>query len=160
MRILFLKAAGPSFAQLAAGNYPKQRVSFRGLPISIENPRGTYRRGRDRGGKEWATKMPADYGYIRGTSATGADGDPYDVFVGPDLDATHAYVVETAAPPDFRNRDEEKAMLGFASLAEAHRAFLQAYDNPKFCRRIEALPMDEFKSRVLSANDRGGRVLD
>ena len=65
----------PTEAQKTAGNYQKAHIRIHGLDISIENPKGSYRTGVH-AGKPWRVRMPADYGYIRGT--TGADGDHVD----------------------------------------------------------------------------------
>lgn len=149
-------APKPTAAQLEAGNYPKQRLAFQGLPITIENPRGSIRSGRSQGGKEWSVSMQHDYGYVRGTR--GADGDHYDVYVGPDAEATHAYIVTTMCPPDFTRPDEQKAMLGFGSKGAARSAYLAHYDDPRFCGPIQAMPMAEFKAKV-RATGTGGNGL-
>ena len=160
--MLFLKAARhhlehfnvPSPAQLDAGNYRKGHRKFAGLDVSIENPRGSIRRGVDRGGKAWETPMHHDYGYIKRT--LGVDGDNYDCYLGPHEGASHAYLVTTKAPPAFTADDEQKAMLGFHGEDAAREAFLQHYDNPKFCGRIDAVPMDRFRRelRTTRANPR------
>lgn len=147
-----LAKSQPSDAQKEAGNYPMKRRRFQGLPISIENPRGSTRGGTDRGGKAWSIKMQHDYGYIRGT--LGVDGDHFDVYLGPDEEAPTAYIVTTRAPPDFDKTDEQKAMLGFASEDAARVAFLAHYDNPKFLGSITAMPMEEFKAKVRTTRDR------
>ncbi len=146
----------PTQAQLDAGNYPKPRISYQGLPISIENPRGSVRRGVDRGGKAWAVSMQHDYGYVRGT--VGVDGDHFDVYVGPNDQAPMVYVVSTMAPPAFVEHDEQKAMLGFNSEDEAREAFLAHYDNPGFLGSIDALPIDAFKRQVRATVRHGGHL--
>lgn len=148
--IVFAKAQ-PTPAQAEAGNYRKKHVRFQGLAIAIENPKGSVRRGKDRGGHEWSVKMSADYGYVNGSM--GVDGDQVDVYIGPDNEADTAYIVTTMAPPDFAKRDENKCMLGYASEAEAKAAFLAHYDNPKFFGSILAMPMDEFKAKVRATKD-------
>jgi len=57
----------------------QDRYDFQGLPISIENKAGSYRKGIDGDGHEWKTFMHLDYGYIRGTE--GNDGDAVDTYV-------------------------------------------------------------------------------
>lgn len=147
----------PSQAQLDAGNYPKRRIRFQGLPITIENPRGSIRSGRSRAGKEWSITMAHDYGYIRGTE--GADGDHYDCYLGPADDASHAYIVTTMAPPTFTRADEQKAMLGFRSEEEAKAAYLAHYDDPRFFGGIRAMPMEEFKAKVRATAKGGPKML-
>lgn len=162
MPFLFLKSchparpAQPTPAQQEAGNYAKKRIVFQGLPITIENPRGSIRSGRDRGGHEWSVSMAHHYGYIRGT--VGTDGDHHDVYVGPNAAATHAFIVTTMAPPSFTKVDEQKTMLGFNSENEARAAYLAHYDDPRFFGGIRAMPMAEFKEKVM-ATTRGGPVL-
>ena len=63
-----------------SGHKLQGRATFRGLNISIENRKGSVRRGVDSDGHEWATKMNYDYGYIRGTE--GVDGDHLDCYLG------------------------------------------------------------------------------
>jgi hypothetical protein len=137
---------GPSSKQMAAGNYRMLKVNFQGLPITIENPRGSMRSGVDADGKPWASGMMHHYGYIRGT--LGVDGDHFDVFVGLNPRATHAYVITSMAAPDFKKPDEQKAMLGFDSEEGAKQAFIACYDNPAFLGECVAMPMDEFKKKV------------
>lgn len=68
----------PTEGQKLAGNYKKGHRRVEGLNYTIENPRGAIRRGVDDNGKPWEVRMPADYGYIRGTE--GADGDHVDAY--------------------------------------------------------------------------------
>lgn len=60
--------------------------TFQGLKIDVENEAGSYRRGQDKNGKKWQTKMDYDYGFIRGTEAT--DGEGVDAFVNNKSDGT------------------------------------------------------------------------
>ncbi len=61
----------PSPGQIEAGNYRKAHVVVHGLPITIENAKGSFRRGVDHNGKPWSVRMPVAYGYLKGTR--GAD---------------------------------------------------------------------------------------
>jgi hypothetical protein len=124
-----------------------RRTLFQGLKISVENRKGSVRRGTDDGGHKWATTMHNDYGYIRNT--TGRDKQHIDCFLGPNLGARNVYVVHTNRPPDFQSYDEDKVFLGFQSAAAAKACFLQHYDSPKFFRGMDTLTMDEFKKRFL-----------
>ena len=56
----------PTEAQQRAGNYAKGHVHWKGLRVSIENPRGSTRSGTDADGATWSIKMKHDYGYFRG----------------------------------------------------------------------------------------------
>lgn len=138
----------PSQKQLDAGNYRKGKIKFQGLDVSIENPRGSMRSGVGPDGQPWATGMLHPYGYIKGT--LGVDGDHFDCFVGPQADATHAYVITTKKPPDFTQDDEQKAMLGFPSEKAARDCFSQHYDDPRFLGDMVEMPMDEFRAKVMT----------
>lgn len=116
----------PTDAQKEAGNYKKGRVSVNGHEIAIENPKGSERTGLDSNGDRWSVKMPVDYGYLEGTR--GADGEPIDVYVGPDHDATFVYVVDQVDPTT-RAFDEHKVMLGFKNELEAVRAYDKAFSD-------------------------------
>jgi len=119
----------PTDAQCAAGNYKVGRVDFHGLPLAIEQPRGTYRTGTGADGKRWSTRLAAHYGYVTGTK--GADGDPVDCFIGQFPMAELAYVINQQ-----RNEkadldqwfDEHKIMLGFPDEATARQAYLNSYE--------------------------------
>ena len=128
------------------------RVKFRGLPISIETPKGGFRHWYDpHADKHGKTKMKYAYGYIRRTK--GLDGDHVDVFVGPNEKATHVYVVMTKKAPDFKEFDEEKCMLGFDSEEAAKAAFSAHYDKPGFFHSITSLTFDAFEKRVFETFD-------
>lgn len=55
------------------------RYQFQGLPISVENKAGSWRRSKIGEKPKWKTKMGYDYGYVRNTLAK--DGDAVDVYV-------------------------------------------------------------------------------
>jgi hypothetical protein len=127
----------PTEAQKEAGNYKKGRVSVNGHEIAIENPKGSERTGVADNGEAWKVKMPVDYGYLEGTR--GADGEPIDVYVGPDHDATFVYVVDQVDPYT-RAFDEHKVMLGFKNEMNA----IQAYDKA-FSDGMGALRMGDLR---------------
>lgn len=146
-------AISPAFALFkAAGRKLHGRTKFRGLEISIENREGSHRHWYDPHAKKHGkTKMLYPYGYVRRT--LGMDGDHVDVFVGPNEQAAHVYVVLTRKAPDFKVTDEEKCMLGFDSLDAAKAAFHAHYDDPRFCEKITEMPFDDFKKKVLATFD-------
>lgn len=135
------------------------RTSYQGLPISIENPKGSVRSGINPATKQsWSVNMPYDYGYIKGTK--GADGQGIDVFLGPIADAKFAYVVHQNTP-DGADYDEDKCFLGFKSADAAKKAYCAAYDNGgSFFRSMSVLPMHEFIERVIRTRDlrRPGKI--
>lgn len=138
----FAEALGSRLRETRKLHY---HTTFQNLPISIENRKGSVRKGVDDDGSEWKTKMRHPYGYIRGTE--GPDGDGVDVFVGPNEDAAYAYVVH-CNDPESGDFDEDKVMLGFNSSQRAKEVFLQHYDDPKFFGGIASIPMWKFSEKV------------
>lgn len=136
----------PTEAQKQAGNYQKGHISFQGLPISIENPKGSTRSGKGPDGKAWSVKMPYDYGYIKRTQ--GADGDHVDVCIGPDHTSDHVFLVDQH---DHRTKqfDEHKVMLGYRTKEAAMAAYCSGFSDGKGPERMKAmvrLSMPEFKT--------------
>ena len=129
------------------GQYKKlhYRTTFQGIPISIENRKGSHRQWRDhKTGEAGSTKMEMPYGYIRGVK--GADGDELDVFVGPSEDSDRVFVVNQRSNADFRRFDEHKVLLGFNTVKQAKRAYLRHYDDrgERFIGSITQMTMKRF----------------
>ena len=129
-----------------SGHKLQGRTAFRGLNISIENKKGTIRRGVDSDGHKWAIKMHYDYGYIRGTE--GVDGDHVDCYIGDNIDAKNVYIIHQKIPGTDKY-DEDKCMLGFDTLADAKAAYLKQYDKPGFFGGVDTVPFELFKQKVL-----------
>lgn len=143
-------------------NHPiKKRYEFQGLLISVENPAGTVRRGKDHTtGKPWKTKMLFDYGYINNTMGMDkgdAKGDEIDVFVGPNESAKYVYVIHQNNPHSGKY-DEDKCMLGFDSPKQARRAYLRHYDSPKFYGSMDIVPVDAFKDKVFATKHKATKI--
>ncbi len=103
---------------------------WRGFTIYVENDHGSERRGVGANGVPWCVRMCAGhYGEIAGTEAT--DGDPIDVYLGPDVYADLAYVVRQLDPSTGKS-DEPKVMLGYASPMSAREAYKTQYDQDGF----------------------------
>ena len=113
----------PTEAQKKAGNYKMGHFEIDGLEITIENPKGSVRRGTDAGGKAWETKMNNTYGYIKGT--TGVDGDNIDIFISDSPTEGNVYVVDQFNTDG--TFDEHKVMYGFNSATEAEASYLSNY---------------------------------
>lgn len=143
----------PTWGQKAAGNYKKTRVSYQGIPVTIETRKGEFRVGVDEDGNEaWRTLMPCDYGYIRGTD--GQDGEQLDVFVGDSPQSKLVFVIEQHRAATFEF-DELKAMLGFRSMSEALMAYFQSFSDHLGRERLgEVVPMP---IKVFKAWLRGGK---
>ena len=114
----------PTEAQKEAGNYKKGHVVVDGLNITIEQPKGSVRRGTDANGKEWDTVMNNTYGYIRGTQSV--DGDHIDIFLSDNPETGNVYVVDQVNNDG--SFDEHKVMYGFNSVEEARAAYLSNYE--------------------------------
>jgi hypothetical protein len=123
------------------------KTEIQGIPIAIENRKGSVRKGTDPDGNEWRTKMKNPYGYIKGTK--GADGEEVDAYVGPDKEAPKAFVVHQR-DKETGKYDEDKVMLGFRTKADAKKAFLAHYDSPKFLGPISTVPIERLRELVAS----------
>lgn len=131
----------PTDAQKKAGNYKKGHVNIHGFRITIENPKGSYRKGKDENGKEWKTLMHNDYGYF--TRTLGKDGDAVDVFIGPNIDSDKIFPIDQYIGGEF---DETKVMLGFDSKEDAKKAYLSNYEKDwKGFKYITEVDADTFK---------------
>lgn len=138
----------PSEAQKEAGNYKKGHIKINGFDVTIEQPAGSVRSGKDANGKEWSVTMNNTYGYIRGTK--GVDGDHIDVFLGPDMNSDMVYVVDQVNTDG--SFDEHKVMIGFSSLEDARSAYLSNYeDGWQGLGNITGEALDEFKKWIDSS---------
>lgn len=143
----------PNSSEVVDGTAEEPRREWHGLPVNIETKAGETRSGTDAGGKSWSIKMSHDYGELKGTNSV--DGDPIDIFLGPDADAEFVYVVHTMAPPDFEDFDEDKCFLNFPSEAAARKAFYDNYTQPEFFGSLERFPIDKFIEKVKSTAKKG-----
>ena len=137
--------ASPSDAQKEAGNYRKRHTRIHGFDISIENEKGGIRSGVDKGGKEWRVRMPASYGYLRGTE--GSDGDHVDCYIGPHTKAPNVYVIDQV-DAETKKFDEHKCMIGFASKRQAVDTYRKAFSDGRADDRIghvATMTIDEFR---------------
>lgn len=135
----------PSDAQKKAGNYSKLHARVSGFDVAIENPAGSTRKGKARNGREWEVKMPAHYGYIKGSK--GADGDPIDVFVGKKLDSDRIYIIDQINPASGQF-DEHKVIMGASSPTEARELYEKSFSDGRGAKRLGAMqPMDRERFR-------------
>lgn len=144
----------PTDKQKEAGNYKKGHVRVGAFDVTIENPKGSVRRGTDATGKKWEQAMSHTYGYIKGTE--GVDGDHIDVFLSSDIDGwdgRRVYVVDQYNPDG--TFDEHKVMLGFNSEDDAYNAYLSNYESGwEKGRRLDvgAVDIREFEKWVDSSH--------
>lgn len=135
----------PTEAQKEAGNYKKGHTIIQGLNISIEQPKGSTRSGKDPDGKKWSVKMNNHYGYIRGTQ--GKDKDHIDVFIGDSPTSKKVFVVDQVGRDG--SFDEHKVMIGFDTLEEAKAAYLSNYEEGwQGLGAITETSMDGFKEWI------------
>lgn len=138
----------PTEAQKEAGNYKKGHIKINGFDVTIEQPAGSVRSGKDANGKKWSQVMNNTYGYIRGTE--GVDGDHIDVFLGPDMNSDMVYVVDQVNTDG--SFDEHKVMMGFSSLEDARSAYLSNYEEGwQGLGNITGVALDEFKKWIDSS---------
>ena len=115
----------PTEKQKEAGNYKKGHIKVDGLDITIEQPKGSIRRGKDADGKQWESEMHYTYGYIRGTE--GVDGDHVDIFLSDNPTEGNVYVVDQVNKDGAF--DEHKVMYGFPDAESAKQAYLSNYED-------------------------------
>lgn len=138
----------PTEGQKEAGNYKKGHVRIDGYDITIEQPKGSVRRGTDADGKQWEQTMNNTYGYIRGTEGVG--GDHIDIFLSDNPTEGNVYVVDQVNPDG--SFDEHKVMYGFQSADDARAAYLSNYEEGwKGLGTITEVSKDEFKKWVNSS---------
>lgn len=114
----------PTDAQKEAGNYKKGHIKVDGLNITIEQPKGSIRRGTDANGKQWESEMHNTYGYIRGTESV--DGYHIDIFLSDNPTEGNVFVVDQINKDG--SFDEHKVMYGFSDMESAKRAYLSNYE--------------------------------
>lgn len=138
----------PTEGQKEAGNYKKGHVCIDGYDITIEQPKGSVRRGTDADGKQWEQTMNNTYGYIRGTE--GVDGDHIDIFLSDNPTEGNVYVVDQVNPDG--SFDEHKVMYGFNSAEDARAAYLSNYEEGwQGLSTITEVSKDEFKKWLNSS---------
>ncbi|MGN0233919.1 MAG: hypothetical protein ACI4B5_05810 [Bacteroidaceae bacterium] len=139
----------PTEAQKEAGNYKKGHFKIDGFDVSIEQPKGSVRRGTDASGRKWEQTMNNTYGYIRGTE--GVDGDHIDVFFSDDPSLGDVFVIDQVNKDG--TFDEHKVMYGFPDELSAREAYLSNYeDGWQGLGSITHVGRDEFKKWVESSH--------
>jgi len=142
----------PTEAQKKAGNYRMGHFYVKGMPISIENPKGSKRKYKNDDGTEGFVIMKNHYGYFTNTTGNGKDGDAVDVFIGPHTDDfDKVYVIDQNNKED--EFDESKVMIGFNSKKEAKKAYLANYSKGwKGFRAITGVSLRLFKKWLYRGN--------
>lgn len=140
----------PSKMERKLGNYKKGKLSLHGLPISLENAKGSRREEKDRFGVKQGVKMPAAYGYIRGT--LGADGMQVDCYLGKHPASPTVWIIDQDkfdVNGDDKGFDEHKVMLAFKTFDKAVEAYMKSHYDGMGHERLAAvtqLSYDELKA--------------
>lgn len=138
----------PTDAQKEAGNYKKGHIKVDGLDITIEQPKGSIRRGTDANGKQWESEMHNTYGYIRGTES--ADGDHIDIFLSDNPAEGKVFVVDQVNKDG--SFDEHKVMYGFPDMESARQAYLSNYEEGwQGLGNITEVSKEDFKAWIDSS---------
>ena len=138
----------PTDAQKEAGNYKKGHIKVDGLNITIEQPKGSIRRGTDANGKQWESEMHNTYGYIRGTESV--DGDHIDVYLSDNPTAGNVFVVDQINKDG--SFDEHKVMYGFPDMESAKQAYLSNYEEGwQGLGNITEVSKEDFKAWIDSS---------
>jgi hypothetical protein len=165
----------PSSSQTVTVGAPTKRrsrfpftgfIDFQGIPVDVENRKGSVRSGKDADGHAWRVRMGSHYGEIRSTEcagAVGSDDDNLDVYVGDAADSPLVVVIHQHVPRADGTPgayDEDKVMLGFNTVDEAVAAYVVQYDRPGFYREgdYEVLPIGAFWRWVHDEKKRGRKV--
>jgi len=151
------QVAEPTTAQAEAENYKHGHLDIEPLGltgknnISIETGVGQTRKGVDADGKEWSVQMPVAYGRIKGTK--GADGEPLDIFIGPNPTSNHVFMVDQHHPGG-GGFDEHKILAGFVNPRAALKAYKDSYTDGAGDRigGVTAITADEFKTWLKSGD--------
>lgn len=117
----------PSEAKIKAGNYLKAHTVLDGLRITIENPQGSTRSGKNKEGVCWSTTMLDHYGYLKGVR--GADKDHLDIFLSPNAEENQPIFIINQKNIEDGKFDEHKIMIGYKSKEEATKSYLQNYED-------------------------------
>jgi len=134
----------PTDEQKENGNYKKGRLNIYGLSISIENPKGSIRSGVSPEGKKWSIKLKNHYGYFNGNNI-GKDGDPVDVFIGPNPNSEKVFVVNQKNKND--GFDEHKVLIGFDNFSGAVNGYLDNYEKGwDMIMSVHQTTIDKFKA--------------
>jgi SPP1 gp7 family putative phage head morphogenesis protein len=108
------------------------------LLVLVDRPQGTVETGTAKDGTPWSRTWSFDGGELPGTSA--GDGEPIDVFCGPDAAAPMAFwIVQRGDDPELR------LALGWANIDEARAAYLSVVP-AEMLDRVLPQPVEHVKA--------------
>jgi len=125
-----ISAKGPANDQMSV-------VDVQGLPIYIENHKGSIRKG-GKGARKWQTTMPAHYGFIEGVGSAEGRMEQLDCFIGDNPDSGEVYIIDQLNP-DTKLFDEHKCMIGFASQEDALLTYARAFSDGRGMDRLGSI---------------------
>lgn len=131
------------------GYTPQGKMNYCGIPVNIENRKGSIREGVGANGTPWRTKMTAPYGYIPGVK--GNDGEGVDVFVA-SKKKSPVYIVHQKK--DDGSYDEDKVILGAESEEKAKETYLNNYDTDEYLGPIDKIDVDKLKEILDAAGNK------
>lgn len=147
-----------SIPKLAAKYHKERRITWRGVPITIENPKGSLRHWEDDKGNPRTSEMQYNYGEVPGT--VGMDDDPLDVVLGANLDAPTVYVITISFRPTYDRPDETKSFIGFTSENDALCATLLMYDDPRIVFEVNQYAASHYAAELMRLREgKGGTLL-
>jgi len=134
----------------------KEVVKVHGMPIALEWRKGETRKyfnhdplkRSSTGTIDYDQKMKADYGYVKGV--IDADGEELDVYLGPNRESERVFVLEKMRRTD-NSFDENKVMLGYDSLAEAKKSYLQHQGKDEM-GKVTEMTLPAFRAKFLRKN--------
>lgn len=130
------KVAIATPGQKDAGNYQKGHITWNGLSITVETPKGGTRTDKD--GKWEVPDFPAHYGYLKRT--VGADHEQVDVFFGDHPESQRVWVIDQVDPAT-RKFDEHKCVLAAMTPKEARDLYASAFSDGSGHARVGAFTM-------------------
>ncbi|KEP68805.1 hypothetical protein DL1_08435 [Thioclava dalianensis] len=123
----------PTDGQKEAGNYKMGHTAWNGESLTFENAKGSERKGTGPDGKAWSVKMPAHYGYFKGTE--GADGDHIDFYMGDKPDSDYVMIVDQADEKTGKF-DEHKVIIGTPNREAALKVYRGGFSDGKADHRL------------------------
>lgn len=141
-------------AEKVANDPVKEKLILHGIPLALEWRKGEVRKyfnhnplkKKSTGTIDYNKKMKADYGYVRGI--IDADGEELDVYLGPNRESEKVFVLEKLRNTD-NSFDENKIMLGYDSMAEAKKSYLQHQGKDEM-GKVRELTLAQFKKEFMS----------
>ena len=128
-----------------------RKINYKGIPIEVENSVGSMRKGKDKNGETWSTKMIHNYGRIKNTIDN--TGDMLDVYLNSnkqERDISNKVYIVNQINPETKSFDEVKVMIGFLNIKDAQKAYLIHYNSSKYFGNIHEISLSKFKEALMN----------